>query len=67
MEYYVDEDRESIPETGIYVRAKKDGKYITADISHLDHDSLKAWLRSRGGENEWAENVVAILLGHEYQ
>lgn len=34
------------------------------DIVHLTQDSLQAWLRSRGGENEWAESVVYVLLGH---
>ena len=53
-------------DTGIYVRAiDPAGEWISADISQLDRASLTAWLRSRGGENQWAENVVLILLGHE--
>jgi hypothetical protein len=51
--------------TGIYVRAKDpDGRWGSFDIAELDRPSLDVWLRSRGGENEWAESVVAILLGH---
>ena len=48
--------------TGIYVRAKFDGKMGSHDIAVLTRDSLFKWLRSRGGENEWAESVVFILL-----
>ena len=52
--------------TGIYVRAiDPDGKHGSADIAELDRDSLKAFLRSRGGKNLWAENVVALMLGHD--
>lgn len=54
------------PETGIYVRAQTStGAWVSADIAHLDRASLMAWLRSRGGDNPWAENTVAVLLGHE--
>lgn len=52
--------------TGIYVRAKlPNGKWDAVDILLLTKDSLLTWLRSRGGENTWAENCVAILLGHD--
>lgn len=52
-------------ETGIYVRAQgPDDKWQSADIVHLDKESLGTWLRSRGGENRMAEDVVGILLGH---
>jgi hypothetical protein len=63
-----DPERESnLPNnTGIYVRAMgADGRWDSFDISQLDRDSLHEWLRSRGGENLWAENVVLTLLGHE--
>jgi hypothetical protein len=51
--------------TGIYVRASvPDGGFDSVDIWCLDRDSLMRWLRSRGGANEWAENTVAVLLGH---
>jgi hypothetical protein len=53
-------------DTGIYVRAQKaDESWGNADIAELDRDSLHRWLRSRGGRNLWAENVVMALLGHE--
>jgi hypothetical protein len=59
--------REEMPEdaTGIFVRARDEhGKFVNADISILTKESLHAWLKSRGGDNVWAENVVAILLGY---
>ena len=52
-------------DTGIWVRAwTADGRCVNACISELDRASLLAWLRSRGGDNPWAEDVVGILLGH---
>lgn len=64
-DYRVDSSRTTLLETGIYVRAKNAaGTWGAVDIAHLDRPSLVAWLRSRGGANEWAENVVLILLGH---
>lgn len=52
--------------TGIYVRAKGyDGRWGSFDIAELDRSSLHTWLRSRGGENQWAENCVLALLGHD--
>ena len=57
-------DREE--QTGIFVRAQNtSGEWVSADIARLDRDSLFAWLRSRGGENLWAENVVLQLLDHK--
>jgi len=50
--------------TGIMVRAQLNGAYGSYDIAFLDRDSLLGWLRSRGGDNTWAEDVVGILLGH---
>lgn len=50
--------------TGIYVRAKDGERWVDADIACLDLESLNTWLRSRGGENDWAESVVRHLLGH---
>ena len=53
-------------ETGICVRAElPNGKIDSVDIAYLDKDALKRWLRSKGGNNELAENVVLILLGHQ--
>ena len=52
-------------ETGICVRAQDArGDFRRVDIVCLDRQSLVVWLRSQGGENVWAENVVLILLGH---
>lgn len=51
--------------TRIYVRAQnKEGRWGAYDIAELDKASLNEWLRSRGGDNPWAEEVVAVLLGH---
>lgn len=51
--------------TGIYVRAMApDGTYGSHDIAVLTRASLMSWLRCRGGSNDWAESVVAVLLGH---
>jgi hypothetical protein len=58
--------------TGIYVRAlNSEGKWsnldiaeLNLDIAELNLDSLNVWLKSRGGDNPWAESVVRILLGH---
>ena len=55
--------RQSITGTGIYVRALRDNIPGSYDIATLDRDSLFRWLRSRGGANPWAENIVAVLLG----
>lgn len=61
----VDPARMDRPTTGIYVRALDvDGKPGTIDINCLDKESLHHWLRSRGGDNPWAEHVVALLLDH---
>jgi hypothetical protein len=51
--------------TGIYVRALRDGRWDSVDIAELDLASLRAFLRSRGGDNLWAEALVYSLLGHE--
>ena len=65
MELQVDPNRmRHMKGTGIFIRAKNDGKWDSVDIAALDKKSLLSFLRSRGGENEWAENVVGILLFH---
>jgi len=59
-------DKKIWGDTGIFIRAKTpEGKWDSVDIVLLDSKSLKEFLTSRGGNNEWAENIVAILLGHE--
>jgi hypothetical protein len=51
--------------TGIYVRARRpDGGWESVDLAYLDGPSLLWWLRSQGGDNRLAEDVVGILLGH---
>jgi len=73
MELKVDPARLKVCEnegvsTGIFVRAKTpEGKWDSVDIFALDKESLNTWLRSRGGENEWAESVVRILLGWAHE
>jgi hypothetical protein len=66
--YIVDKDRlenKNLGSTRIFVRAQMpNGKYEAVDIVYLDAASLLAWLRSDGGRNELAENVIGILLGH---
>lgn len=68
MELLVDSERlarfTEETSTGIYVRAKHGEKWGSFDILVLTLDSLRVWLRSRGGVNEWSENTVAMLLGH---
>lgn len=56
--------RTHLPGTDIFVRALDGKKWVAADISKLNTESLLEFLRSRGGHNPWAENVVGILLGH---
>lgn len=48
--------------TGIYIRAKKDGKWDSVDIAELDHESLLTLLRSK--DKEWVVGVVEIILGY---
>jgi hypothetical protein len=56
---------DNLPRTGAFVRAKdQTGKHQSVDITLLNKASLLALLRSRGGRNEWAENMVGLLLGH---
>lgn len=69
MKLKTDPDREqefANIKTGIYIRAWSDAedKFVNADIFHLDKESLLEWLKSRGGDNPWAEDVVGILLSH---
>lgn len=61
----VDVNRIGKYNTGIPIRAAGPERIGTYDIGELDRYSLHCWLRSRGGENLWAENVVLILLEHK--
>lgn len=73
LDLYEDPARARLPETGIFVRALREGidsegntkhKWDSVDISRLTKESLLQWLRSRGGDNPFAEDTVGILLGH---
>ena len=67
MEYEVDYSRMvefRDASTGIFVRAKYGEHWDSYDIVHLTKESLLSWLKSRGGDNPYAENVVGVLLGH---
>jgi hypothetical protein len=59
-----DPARLDYPETGIFIRAKQDGRWGAVDLSHLDRESVIAWLNRDEGV---AQNVVLILLGHKQQ
>ena len=51
--------------TGIYIRALDESdRWCSCDIAQLDKASLLAFLRCRGGDNPWAEDVIGIILGH---
>lgn len=60
-----DPHRVGCGETGIYIRAQDiNGKFVSCDIAELTKASLLEFLRSRGGDNPWAENCCGIILGH---
>jgi hypothetical protein len=68
IEYRTEPSREAkAVGTGILVRARSNttGKFGNFDIAELNSDSLLRWLRSSGGKNLWAENTVALILGHQ--
>lgn len=51
--------------TGVYIRAQNDnGKWQSIDIACLTKESLLEWLKSDGGDNKLAENMVGILVEH---
>ena len=65
MSLKIDMNRREIGNTSIFVRAKMPGgEWESCDIAELEKESLLEWLRSRGGDNKWAEDVVGILRGH---
>jgi len=52
--------------TGIFIRAQdENNKWDAVDIYYLDLPSLDIFLKSKGGNNEWAENTVKIILDHD--
>lgn len=66
IKLHVDPVRKDGGSTGIFVHAVDvDGRQRPVDIAELDRPSLMSFLRSRGGDNRWAEDVVLHLLGHE--
>lgn len=68
FEMKVDQKRYDVKDeygtSGIFVRAKVEGKWDSVDMVLLEKESLKHFLKSRGGDNAWAEDIVGILLGH---
>lgn len=58
-----DPQRLHLAETGIYIRAKINGKWSAVDLAHLDRESAKDWLESN---NERSHAVALILLGHAH-
>lgn len=52
--------------TGIYVRAAdpETGRVGSYDMAVLNKESLLDFLHSRGECNQWAEDIVGILMGH---
>ena len=53
-------------QTGIFIRAKHNDNWGNYDIYQLTPESLLDFLRSRGGENRWAEGTVFALLGKQW-
>jgi hypothetical protein len=53
------------PIRNVGVIADSKGTPTPCNIYYLDQDSLRRFLRSRGGNNELAEDLVCRLLGHE--
>ena len=54
-------------ETGILIRAKINDKWDAYDIadSRLPSEKIIEWLRSKGGANPFAENLLLMFLGRE--
>ena len=50
--------------TGIFVRAQLDGKWGSHDCVMLDAVSFRRWIRSRGGVNPFAEDILGLALGY---
>ena len=51
--------------TGIYIRAEVDHKWGSWDIGDpaVSDEQVLSWLRSSGGYNPFAANVVGLLIG----
>jgi hypothetical protein len=68
-EYALDQSRiGTFTPTGILVRAYQvvDGCKVWGnhDIAYLAKTSLIDFLQSRGQKNEWAEQIVLLIMGH---
>jgi hypothetical protein len=51
--------------TGLYIRAQRpDDRWDSVDIAELDRDSLVEFVLSRGPVNDWARDIIVIILGH---
>ncbi len=62
IEFQVDPKRTSLPETGIFIRAKgASGTWTAVDLSHLNVESAAAWLEREEG---LASRTLLILLTH---
>lgn len=63
----VDTTREVLEDTGVYVRAMREGAWVSADIAHLDRGSLLQWLkRDEAGNGESiAVRLVLRWMGWE--
>lgn len=65
MKLQQDPKRVGMGETGIYVRAQDiNGSWVSCDMCELTKSSLLEFLKSRGGDNPWAEDCCGIILGH---
>ncbi len=68
-DYYIDPERGAATPTGIMVRACEviDGckAWGSHDIAYLTRDSVLEFLRSRGGQNEWMENVILLVMRYK--
>lgn len=67
LPYYIDFSRHGrTTRTNILVQAveRATGKTYDVDITVLTEESLLRYLRSTGGDNPLAENIVGVLLDH---
>jgi hypothetical protein len=51
--------------SGIFCRAKLNGKWGSYDIVTLDKDSFTRFLLSRGPVSDWATSIAVALAGFE--
>jgi len=65
VELKVDPDRMKFKElTGIFVRAKNGDSWGSYDCAVLDKPSFLSWIRSRGGSNAFAEDILGLVMGY---